>query len=190
MEKKTNIIPQIYICDDGYKLGQTVYSAKNPNHYGNDIIKRYSINSISRQDVYDKAWFDNYLLVKKFVSENGIKKLNKNITYQDCNIGTWIQTQRVNYKKGKLSEERIKLLSDIGVVLNPHEATWNKFMNIIIECLKKNVKITQNTIFNNKKIGQQISTYKKRYKKGEVSEKRYLQLKALGIDLAKEGSLT
>lgn len=189
-EKKTNIIPQIYICDDGYRLGLTVCSAKNPNHYGNDIIKRYSINSISRQDVYDKAWFDNYLLVKKFVSENGIEKLNKNITYQDCNIGTWIQTQRKKYKNGTLSSERIKLLSDIGVVLNPHEATWNKFMNIIIECLKKNVKITQNTIFNNKKIGQQISTYKKRYKKGEVSEKRYLQLKALGIDLNKEGSLT
>lgn len=185
-EKKTNIIPDKYVCDDGYRLGSIVYNAKNPNHYGHDIVKKRGVNPIS----YDEKWQKTYLILKQFVNEHGIEKLTQDTIYQGCNLGMWIHAQRKKYKKGKLSEERIKLLSDIGVVLNPHEATWNKFMNIIIECLKKNVKITQNTIFNNKKIGQQISTYKQRYKKGQFSEERYLQLKALGIDLAKEGSLT
>lgn len=188
-EKKTNVIPFKYVSEDGYQLGIMVASAKDTNRYGHELIKKYNINPVNRQDANDKAWLDNYTLIKQFIYEYGIEKLTRDTVCQGFNVGTWIDTQRTNYKKGKLSEKRIKLLSDIGVVLNPHEATWNKFIKNLSECLKQNTKIVGKTIFNNKKIGQQISTYKRRYKKGQFPEERYLQLKALGIDLAKKGSL-
>lgn len=183
-EKKTNIIPEGYICDDGYRLGLTVYSAKNPNHYGNDIIKRYNICN-----AFDEKWKSNYLILKQFVNEHGIEKLTTDTIYQGCNLGAWVTTQRINYRNGKLSSDKTQMLSDIGIVFNLHEATWNKFIKNLSECLKQNTKIVGKTIFNNKNVGMQLTGYKVRYKKGNLPSEKYLQLKALGIDLAKKGSL-
>lgn len=182
-EKKTNIIPDKYVCDDGYQLGRTVASAKRQNHYGNDIVKRYNIcHSL------DGKWESNYLILKQFVNEHGIEKLTTYTVYQGCNLGMWIHTQRKKYKNGTLSSERIKLLSDIGVVFGVNESKWNVFIKNISECLKQNINIIQKTIFNGIKIGARLADCKDRYKKGQFPEDRYLQLKALGIDLAKEGS--
>lgn len=152
-EKKTNIIPRKYICNDGYRLGLTVHHAKNPNHYGHDIIKQYEINPINRNEKLDKVWNNNFLLVKQFVSENGIEALKRNTVYQGCNIGIWAIKQREKYKKGKLSSEKIQMLSDIGVTLNPHEENWNNFIKNLSECLKQNTTIVGKTIFNNKNVG-------------------------------------
>lgn len=188
-EKKINVIPCKYVSEDGYQLGIMVGNAKKTNHYGHELIKKYNINPINQKDANNKAWLDNYLLIKQFIYEYGKEALTTDTVYQGKNIGMWVGTQRAKYKNGKLSSERAQVLFDIGVTLNPHEASWNKFIKNLSDCLKQIKIITDRTIFNNEKIGQQISSYKKRYKKGEVPEKRYLQLKTLGIDLAKKGSL-
>lgn len=66
---------------------------------------------------------------------------------------------------------------------------WIELVNNITECFKQDIQITNRTTFNNKNIGKQITHYRIQYKKGQVSSEKYLQLKKLGIDLAKEGSL-
>lgn len=119
-EKKTNIIPQGYICDDGYRLGMVIHNAKKLNHYAHGLIKRYNICHS-----FDGKWESNYLILKQFVNEHGIEKLTTDIVYQGCNIGRWVGNQRTKYKNGKLPEEQIKLLFDIGVTLNSRESSWN-----------------------------------------------------------------
>lgn len=183
-EKKTNIIPQGYVCDDGYQLGRTVASAKRQNHYGHDIVKKYN-----GYHTHDELWQKNYLILMKFVNEHGIEKLTTDTVYQGCNIGSWVANQRTRYKNKTLPLERVQMLSDIGVVFDVHESNWNEFIKNVSECLKQTGSIVSGTIFNDERIGRRLNHYKDRYKKGEVSEDRYLQLKSLGIDLAKKGSL-
>ena len=183
-EKKTNTVSQKYVCDDGYRLGEIIHNAKNPNHYGHDIIKEWGINITT----HDEKWQKTYLILKKFVNEHGTEKLTINTVYQGCNIGTWTSNQRKKYKNGTLSSERIKLLFDIGFIFGAHELNWNEFIKNVAECLKQTGSITRNTIFNGIKIGARLTGYKDRYKKGNISSEQYLQLKKLGIDLAKEGS--
>lgn len=188
-EKKTNVIPRSYVCNDRFSLGAIVQNAKKTTHYGHELIKKYNINPISRQDANDKAWLDNYLLVKNLINEQGVKALRQYTIYQKKNIRAWAQNQRIAYKMGKLPLKRVQMLSDIGFIFDVYENNWNEFINNITMCLKQNIKITCRTNFNGEKIGSHLMGYKHQYKKGNVSEERYLQLKALGIDLAKEGSL-
>jgi helicase, putative len=183
-EKKTNIIPRIYICNDGYRLGAMIHSAKNPNHYAHDLIKRYNICH-----TFDGKWESNYLILKQFVNEHGIEKLTTDTVYQGYNIGSWVANQRTRYKNKTLQLERVQMLSDIGIVFDVRKSNWNKFIKNLSECLKQNTKIVSKMIFNNMKIGWWLGYYKDRYKKGNISTEQYLQLKALGIDLAKKGSL-
>lgn len=188
-EKKTNVIPRSYVCNDRFSLGAIVQNAKKTTHYGHELIKKYNINPISRQDANDKAWLDNYLLVKNLINEQGIEALRQYTIHQKKNIRTWAQNQRIAYKMGKLPLKRAQMLSDIGFIFDVYENNWNEFINNITMCLKQNIKITCRTTFNGEKIGSHLMGYKHQYKKGKISEERYLQLKALGIDLAKEGSL-
>lgn len=183
-ENGTNAIPSKHVCNDKYKLGMVIHNAKNPNHYGNDIIKRYNICHS-----FDGKWEGNYLILKQFVNEHGIGKLTTDTVYQGCNIGMWVANQRTRYKNKTLPLERVQMLSDIGFVFEARKSNWNEFMKNVSECLKQNIKITQKTIFNDIRIGKKLTGYKVQYKKGNLSSEKYLQLKSLGIDLAKEGSL-
>lgn len=188
-EKKTNVIPRNYVCNDRFSLGAIVQNAKRTTHYGHELIKKYNINPISRQDANDKAWLDNYSLVKSLINEQGIEALRQYTIYQKKNIRAWAQNQRVAYKMGKLPLKRAQMLSDIGFIFDVYENNWNEFINNITMCLKQNIKITCRTTFNGEKIGSHLMDYKHRYKKGTLPSEQYLQLKALGIDLAKKGSL-
>ena len=54
----------------------------------------------------------NYNLLKEYIEENN--ELPKYSTsYKNVRLGNWINSQRQNYKKKKLSQERIKLLENI-----------------------------------------------------------------------------
>jgi len=39
-------------------------------------------------------------------------------------LGTWLRTQRVDFKKGKLDQARKERLESLGVLWNPMEAQW------------------------------------------------------------------
>ncbi|GAH22242.1 unnamed protein product, partial [marine sediment metagenome] len=56
----------------------------------------------------------------------------------DCNVpkgsseyrplGTWVNSQRALYKKGKLSRERTRLLEGVGFDFYPDETAWDKML--------------------------------------------------------------
>lgn len=78
----------------------------------------FSLNSRGDQ------WQEKYNLAKIFFEHYGnlkipvLFKTSNGIDY-DANgtkLGSWINIQRTNYKKGKLSSERIMLLEEIGML--------------------------------------------------------------------------
>ncbi len=48
------------------------------------------------------------------------------VTSSGYKLGTWQKNQRIEYRKGKLSLERIEALEKIGVVWDPHEVAWEE----------------------------------------------------------------
>lgn len=64
----------------------------------------------------DVVWQQKYEIAKQYFEKQGDLNIKGKVMIGEVNITSWIQTQRKNYKSGKLSEERIKLLNDIGMV--------------------------------------------------------------------------
>ena len=61
-------------------------------------------------------------------------------------LGRWCQTQRGNYKKGKLSKDRIQLLDHIGFSWNQLEVYWqNKYAELKkhkkLKIIKKDIRM-------------------------------------------------
>ncbi len=59
----------------------------------------------------DEDWLSRHKELWKYIEEHGNAKVPQNWA---TGLGNWISTQRLTKKNGKLSEERIRLLNDIG----------------------------------------------------------------------------
>ena len=79
---------------------------ENPKHVIDNMLK-----------IKIDAFGDNYRQAQAYYEEHG----NSNITKISGSLGQWINDQRTNYKKQKLSEERVDALDAIGMIWEPRK---------------------------------------------------------------------
>ena len=73
---------------------------------------------IERQKKHTKSFDEIYEIIREYIEIN--KKIPvRSTVYKNINFGTWINHMRNNYKKGKLSEDKIdKLMNTKYVVIS------------------------------------------------------------------------
>ena len=78
-------------------------------------------------------WFEMYEEAKKFYFLNGHLNIPIDYCSNGYKVGYWISNQRVSYKnrfenssngRSIMSDERVKLLEDIGMVWDVRESDW------------------------------------------------------------------
>mgnify|MGYP004505251883 FL=1 len=189
--------------EKGYKLGIWIsyQSVKYKNGtLSEDRIKKLKeidmIFGIGRQD----AWNMMYELAKKYYEHYGDLKIpNKfktlngyEVDKKGYKLGIWINTQRTNYNKSILSEDKIKKLEEIGMIFeNAYEAFWNKMYELAKKYYEHygDLKIpnkfkTLNGYEVDEKgysLGFWISNQRVKYKNGTLSEDRIKKLKEIGM---------
>lgn len=126
-EKHGNLlVPSNYICEDGYNLGNWI-SSRRCAYHGTGTWAKLSKEQILMLeqigmiwDVEEYMWRKNYSLAKKYYEDYGNLLVPKRYeTENGEKLGLWIQRHRRIYAgktKTKLSDERIKLLNDIGMI--------------------------------------------------------------------------
>ena len=111
--------------DNGIKLGIWLRKQRQKYKSGKlepDRMEKLELIGIN-YDIHDKEWNDMYQLAKSFYERNGhlnipVKLKTKNgIDYDEngVNLGMWYSKQKQLIKQGKLSEDRIKKLKEIGM---------------------------------------------------------------------------
>ena len=191
------------IDKNGYNLGEWITTQKtnyNKSILSEDRIKKLKeidmIFGIGRQD----AWNMMYELTKKYYEHYGNLKIPhsfKTINGYETDekgykLGIWINTQRTNYNKSILSEDKIKKLEEIGMIFeNAYEAFWNKMYELAKKCYEHygDLKIpnkfkTLNGYEVDEKgynLGFWISNQRVKYKNGTLSEDRIKKLKEIGM---------
>ena len=189
-------IPKNYKCSDGFALGISIYNLKQSykqgslcDDYYNSLCKLgIDLNYKNKND----TWLNMYYKAIKYKKETN-KEIERKTKYDGLNIGTWLSSNKQQYKKGKLSKNQINLLKQICdldyCLFEERKKIWDDFISIIAKCKIENIDIKYKTIIDGDKIGMKLARYKRYYKQGKLPEERYHQLLELGIDLAKEGSL-
>lgn len=64
-------------------------------------------------DVFSKKWDELFKIVNDFVSKSGSANIAQKTVYKNKRIGSWISTQRQNYKSNKLDESKRKKLETL-----------------------------------------------------------------------------
>ena len=116
----------------------------------------------------------------------------------DCNVpsnhignprlGRWVSTQRQEYKKGRLDEDRINKLEKLVFVWNTIEFKWNDMFQKLVEYKKENGNCNVPPKYNqNQKLGNWVGTQRYVFRKGKLSKGRIDRLEKLGFEWEPKG---
>ena len=192
IKDKTGSCVVSYTTEENKRLG--AWTAHQRKSYKSGKLKQEYIDQLNAigfiWKTNESAWDKQFHKLIKYKKENGHCDVPFN--YDDYTFARWVSTQRVKYRKGKLSKRRIYKLNELDFRWNKHVASLNKknhadgLWNRHYEILKKfNLKHGHCDVLkkhtDDKKLLQWIKAQKHLYKKGELSPERIKKLIKLGF---------
>jgi len=134
-----------------------------------------------------KAYYEHYGNLDVPIGFSTINGYDFDDGDDSVKLGNWINAQRSNYKNGKLSEEKIKLLEGIGMKWSLQTLAWEKYYNLAKLYYEQNgnLNVPQNYVIKNDNdninLGIWISTQRKTYKRGQLSNEKKEMLESIGM---------
>lgn len=181
-------IPVSCITKSGYKLGRWYRSCRNNYRDGNmseDRKKRLEAIGMQWLSVKIRTWMQYYELAKQYRDKNGDLIINADYVTEDgTNLGVWISSQRYAYGKGKLKQDQIDLLNDIGMSWHRDVSRFEQGYQYAaaykeqFEDLNVNIEYITDDGF---KLGQWIAQQRTRRKAEKLSDERISRLNAIGM---------
>ena len=183
-----------YITEEGYSLGawlntqRLVYAGKSRGILTDEQISKLNAIGMRWESVKDIAWEKYYAAAKEYFAEHG--DLLPSVTdkaYRGVNLGRWIAQLRSYRKSGicsaYLTDERIKLLDEIGMVWDVPDYLFEKNYAALLDYYRENGNADVPSYYvtaDGLRLGTWVCNIRNRRKKiGQGSELTEEQIKRL-----------
>lgn len=179
-------IPTNYKSKDGKHLGNWILRQRQlykRNSLTDDQIKKLDSIGMDWMDRVDRIWENGFREAKNYSEEYGNLSVPKNYrSNTDFPLGIWIQRQRSLYKNNKISEDRIKRLTGIGMNWNPYN--WESRFDLVKQYYEEhgNINISQKEVIQGVWLGKWIISQKKAMEEGKLTHKQIEKLKTLPME--------
>lgn len=194
-------VPIYYKTPDGTQLGHwlsNLRSSYKKPQLGNIRLNSNKIKLLEELGIdwspIETQWETMYLLAKQFYEDTGHLLIpNQYVTAENIKLGKWLGTQRYNYKKGILSEEKKLLLERIGIIWSVADYEWAKMYNLAEHYYRDNGELLIPYIYKTKdnvSLGAWIGLQRKKYRDKKLSEEKIDLLNKIGMvwDLKRKDS--
>lgn len=109
--------------ENGFELGQWVGIYRY--HYKKNKLSQEKVDFFNSLpcwswDVKADQWNEGFEILRKFVTRTSHAKVPATHIEEGFRLGTWVNTNRYSHSKGKLTQEKIKLLEQLP------DWTWSK----------------------------------------------------------------
>ncbi len=178
-------IPDNYVAEDGMRLGKWISYIRNQYNgkvAGAGKLTRQQIDKLEAigmtwRSRYEGFWFNVYKEAKTYFEEHD--NLDVPSTYKNekgMQLGGWITRQREARAKGKLTEEKISLLDDIGMIWQKADP-WQLRYEIARRYYEEhgNIKISQAVVIDGIWIGKWLSEQRKKKEKLSLGQIKLLE---------------
>ena len=171
--------------EDGVKLGHWLSSQRASMKKGKlDEWCQHRLEELGMiWDPFEDQWERNFALLEGYKNREG--HCNAPVSYEEDGIklGTWLNTQRMSMKRGKLDESYQRRLEDLGVSRDPYADQWERNF-AMLEGYKKreghsNAPISYEEDGVN--LGVWLKTQRMSMKRGKLDESYQRRLEELGI---------
>lgn len=179
-------VPTNFKSKDGKHLGNWVLRQRQlnkTNSLTDEQIKKLDSIGMDWMDRVDRIWENGFIEAKNYSEEYGNLSVPKNYrTTTDFPLGIWIQRQRSLYKNNKISEDRIKRLTNVGMNWNPDN--WESRFNLVKQYYEEhgNINISQKEVIQGIWLGKWIVSQKKAMQEGKLTHEQVEMLKTLPME--------
>lgn len=179
-------IPTNYKSTDGKHLGNWVLRQRQlykSNSLTDEQVKKLDSIGMDWMDRVDRIWENGFIEAKNYSEEYGNLSVPKNYRSKtDFPLGIWIQRQRSLYKNNKISENRIKRLTDVGMNWNPDN--WESRFKLVKQYYEEHgtINISQKEVVQGVWLGKWIVSQKKAMQEGKLTHEQKELLKTLPME--------
>ncbi len=180
-------VPKGFITSDDFRLG--IWAQNRRNKYKLDKLSEDRIRALEAMpgwswDPIEDKWTKGYECLKEYVDSEGHAKVHAEYISSDgFTLGTWVNTQRYNYKKNALSKDRIMALEEMpSWSWAPVKAKWPEGYKRLKEFADRegDSKVPADFITSDVfKLGSWAAVQRKEYRMGKLSEGRIKALEEL-----------
>ena len=145
-----------------------------------DLPEKFSLAFIEKirtiliQNTSDN-WLEKFGELKQFFEING----HSSPVIRHPSLGSWVSNQRREFKKDKLSQERIQLLESIGLIWDPIEEEWQTKYQELKEYAVVNSHASPES--RHPSLGKWVSNTRRAFKKGILSKEKVELLESIGF---------
>lgn len=188
-------VPKDYTTKNGIKLGlwlKNIGSSLRGNNsfykISNEQLAQLQALGFQWESQHDVAWNQGYSHAKEYFDSFG--DLSVSIRYKSPDgykLGIWISTQKSRYQLGKLNQQRIDKLNDLGVVWKKPDS-WEEKFKLVEEYYNEHHELLSmpvNYEVDGIKVLNWINEQKKKYHgkvKGKaLTEEQVKKLESVGV---------
>ena len=113
---------------------------------------------------YIRNWDTQYQSLVEFYHLNGHSSVLR--SDPDKSLSGWVKRQRNNRKEGKLTQDQIDILDDVGFIWHRTNNAWNVKYNMLIDHFEKNGPCIV-TCSTNRALAEWIQRQKREYRNSE-----------------------
>ena len=179
-------VPTNFRSTDGKHLGNWILRQRQlykSNSLIDEQVKKLDSIGMDWMDRVDRIWENGFIEAKNYSEEYGNLSVPKNYrSNTDFPLGIWIQRQRSLYKNKKISDDRIKRLTDVGMNWNPDN--WESRFDLVKQYYEEhgNVNISQKEVIQGIWLGKWIVSQKKAMQEGKLTSEQIEMLKTLPME--------
>ncbi|MBR3242394.1 MAG: Helicase associated domain protein [Parasporobacterium sp.] len=184
-------VPAKYVSDNGFKLGAWIgrmryrYTGyRNNAPLDEDQIKRLEALGMQWQSKYDRKWELCFAEADRYYKLHGNLKGPRNYTQNGVNLFVWVKRQVKAARDGKLPEEKLRRLEQIGFTIPTREKTWEEnFAQALVYYEQNgNLEIPKQYVApNGTWLGKWISMQRLNRKQGRLSDEQITKLNKLSM---------
>ncbi len=131
--------------------------------------------------VHTDYWEKKFSELVQFRSKHGHCNVPR-LWSENPRLATWTQAQRSFYGKGRLKEDRIKCLEEIGFTWYVHTDYWEKKFSELVQFRSKHGHCNvPDKWAENPELGIWVGNQRQRYRKGKLDESRIRRLEKIGF---------
>lgn len=183
-QEGNSLVPSSYIARDGFKLGQWVSVQRT--RYGQGTLpeqRRERLGGLPgwQWDFKDHLWEEGFRHLQEYLECHGNTLMPQRYESDDgYKLGSWVNTQRVAYRKGSLPIDRQRrLLALFGWVWSAKEASWEDGVARLIRYVEAHghVEIPSNYVDSDGfRLGSWVVTQRAARRAGKLKPERERKL--------------
>jgi superfamily II DNA or RNA helicase len=177
-------VPASYTID-GYPLGTWVGSQRASYRKGVlDVNRQRRLQGVQgwSWDAVADQWEDGFSRLQRYVKDKGDARVPQSYKVDGYRLGTWVNSQRANFRKGILDSDQQRRLEDLPRwTWDPRADWWEEGFNRLTEYIERqgNARVPQSYKVDDYPLGAWVSTQRAGYRDGVLEADRQRRLQEL-----------